>query len=48
MDLPTILGAVAAGIALVLTPIWLYFIIKGARSLSDIREILRRPPGDSG
>lgn len=48
MDLPTTLGIIGAAIGLILVPIWLFLLFKGVRSLSDIRDILRRPPGDQG
>ena len=47
MDLPTTLGVIGFVIALVLTPVWLLIVGKGVRSLSDIRNMLTRPPGDA-
>jgi hypothetical protein len=41
-----LIAKICAGIAVVLTPIYLVMIFKGVRSLSDIRDLLRRPPGD--
>lgn len=47
MDFTTTLAVIAAAIAVVVTPIWLFLGYKGVRSLSDIRDMLRRPPGDN-
>lgn len=41
-------GLVAAIIALALTPVYLAIFVKGVRSLNDIRDMFRRPPGDYG
>lgn len=43
-----VVGFVAFLIALVLYPIYLLLLAKGVRSLSDIRDMLTRPPGDRG
>ena len=45
MDVTTFAIA-AAVLAVILTPIWLFLLYKGVRSLADIRDILRRPPAD--
>jgi hypothetical protein len=46
MPLETLLAIIAAGVALVVTPIWLFLGYRGVRSLTDIRDMLRRPPGE--
>jgi hypothetical protein len=46
MDLTTTLAIVATGVALIVTPIWLVLGYRGIRSLTDIRDTLRRPPRD--
>ena len=46
MDLETTLAIGAAIIAVIVTPLWLLIVYRGVRSLSDIRDLLRRPPGD--
>ncbi|UJW31939.1 hypothetical protein L3Q67_43445 [Saccharothrix sp. AJ9571] len=43
-----VLGVIAFVIALVLTPVYLLIFVKGVRSLSDIRDMFKRPPGDYG
>jgi len=48
MDAVTVVALVCAGIALVLTPVYLWLLAKGVKSLSDIRDVFRRPVGDRG
>ncbi|MGA7228678.1 MAG: hypothetical protein WBZ45_10775 [Acidimicrobiia bacterium] len=45
MDVQTI-GIVAAGLGVIATIIIIWFLIKGVRSLGDIRDFLGRPPHD--
>jgi hypothetical protein len=42
------LGIIGFVVALVLTPVYLLLFAKGVRSLSDIRNMFGRPPGDYG
>jgi hypothetical protein len=44
VDVTTLISLIAAGVALVVTPLWLYLAWKGVKSISDIRDLLRRPP----
>jgi len=44
----TTLGVIGFIVALVLTPVYLLIFVKGVRSLSDIRDMLKRPPADYG
>lgn len=48
MDLSATLAIIGFAIAVILTPIWLLLVWKGVRSVSDIRDLLRRPPRDRG
>jgi hypothetical protein len=48
MDWETIVAVAAAGLALVLTPVYIWLLVKGVKSLSDIRDLFKRPPGDYG
>lgn len=48
MDWTTTLAVIGFVVALVLTPIYLLVLVKGVRSLSGIRNMLTRPPGDYG
>ena len=48
MGLETTIAIVAAGIGVVLTPVYLYLATKGVKSLSDMRDMFVRPPGQSG
>jgi hypothetical protein len=41
-----LIAKICAAIAVVLTPIYLVMLFKGVRSLGDIRDLLRRRPGD--
>ena len=45
MDTTTI-AIIAAAIGVIVTPIYLVLLAKGVRSATDIRNILRRPPGE--
>lgn len=45
MDTETVIAIVAAGIGVVMTPIYVLLLVKGVRSLSDIRDMFVRPPG---
>jgi hypothetical protein len=42
------LGIIGFAIALVVTPVYLVLLVKGVRSLSDIRDLFKRLPGDYG
>jgi len=42
------LGIIGFVVALLLTPVYLVLFAKGVRSLSDIRNMFKRPPGDYG
>jgi hypothetical protein len=44
----TMVVMAAAGLALVLTPVFIWLLAKGVKSLSDIRDLFKRPPGDYG
>lgn len=44
----TTLGIIGFVVALVVTPVYLLLVAKGVRSLSDIRDVVRRPPEGSG
>lgn len=44
MDWETTIAMVSAGIAILLTPVVLFLLFKGVRSISDIRDLLDRPP----
>jgi hypothetical protein len=44
MDVTVILGIIAFGIGLIVTPIYIVLFVKGVRSLQDLREMLGRPP----
>lgn len=44
----TTIAIVAAAVALLLTPVYVWLLTKGVRSLSDIRDVLRQPPGTDG
>lgn len=48
MDWETIVAVAAAGLAVVLTPVYIWLLAKGVKSLSDIRDLFTRPPGDYG
>lgn len=48
MGLETVLAIVAFGIGVLVTPVYLLLFVKGVRSLSDLRDLLGRPPGDYG
>lgn len=43
-----LMGMIAAGVAVLLVPVWIWLLAKGVRSLSDIRDMFQRPPGDYG
>lgn len=43
-----LMGMIAAGVAVLLVPVYIWLLVKGVRSLSDIRDMLRRPPRDYG
>ena len=45
MDTETVIAIVAAGIGVLLTPVYVVLLVKGVRSLSDIRDMFTRPPG---
>lgn len=45
MGAETVIAIVAAGIGVVLTPVYIWLLVKGVRSLSDIRDMFTRPPG---
>ncbi|SFT32469.1 hypothetical protein SAMN04487904_10160 [Actinopolyspora lacussalsi subsp. righensis] len=45
MDAETVIAVIAAGIAVLLTPVYILLLTKGVRSLGDIRDMLTRPPG---
>lgn len=42
------IAIIAAVIAVLVTPIYIWLLAKGVKSLSDIRDLFRRPPGDYG
>lgn len=42
------IGIIFAGVGVVFTIAILLFLAKGVRSMQDIRDLLRRPPGDHG
>jgi hypothetical protein len=41
-----LMGMIAAGVAVL--PVYIWLLAKGVRSLSDIRDMFQRPPGDYG
>lgn len=44
MDVTVILGIIAFGIGVIVTPIYIVLFVKGVRSLRDVRDLLGRPP----
>lgn len=48
MDVETILAMVSAAIGILLTPVYVVLLVRGVRTLRDMRDLMGRPPGDYG
>ncbi len=42
------IAIIVAVIGVLVTPIYIWLLAKGVKSLSDIRDLFRRPPGEYG